>query len=232
MANDTATSTDVGKWLIAQGAEKYAAAFFSIGCKDIVALKPDVIRGIVTDDSALANKLAEAIDALSSGTTGGRGGGPTGGGGGPTGGGGGTTRREIPEIPSGTAVDLTLQKIAIDNVPPFSIPRALSVEASNATQVNPTNISKEDWMILARMWDITRAYTNTNVLDENGNPEKASKVASDWVVPTGAYFSPVATATVESEVAYSEATASFVKAGFDKETASSGCDFAAASFER
>ena len=69
---------------------------------------------------------------------------------------------------------------------------------------------------------------------KDGDPPQAAWAALDWMIPDGPNYlvHEDSEATVKSEVTYSEGTASYVRAGVDKQQASVGFPFASASFER
>ena len=110
----------------------------------------------------------------------------------------------------------------------------LSVTANSIAVTHPGNLTQGDWLIIARNSRILYAYTMGNVPDKDDEPPQAEKAALDWMVPDSMDFLvPLELgATVTSEVTYTAETASYVRAGFDKQQASVGFPFVAASFER
>ena len=136
----------------------------------------------------------------------------------------------IPKLPPGTTLDLTLPTINIPNYPEFSIPAGLGVDASTIIEVDPLAITLEQWMVIAKRTEVLLAYMMGEVTSD---PQQAKKAALDWMVPeTSTFVSKGKTGEASTAVVYSEQTASYVKAGFDKQSASFGCPFVAASFER
>ena len=156
-------------------------------------------------------------------------------GGGPGGGPGGVVK--IPTLPAKTILDLSKPTVNVPNVPEFKIPDMLSVTANSTAVTHPGNLTQGDWLIIARNKRILYAYT-MGVPDEvdvkKNEPPQAKKAALDWLVPNSMDFmvSLEDRAQVTSEVIYTDETASYVQAGFDKQQASVGFPFAAASFER
>lgn len=138
----------------------------------------------------------------------------------------------IPKLPPGTTLDLTLPTITIPNYPKFSIPAGLGVSASAIIASDPMGLTQEQWMVIAKRTEVLLAYTMEKV-EKGSNPRQAIRAALDWMVPEAStYFRTGMTGTVSTAVVYSEETASYVKAGFNKQSASFGCPFVAASFER
>ena len=142
-------------------------------------------------------------------------------------------RPGIPSLPPKTKLDLSQPTVSAPDVPEFTIPAVLSVSAESAAITHPGDLTQADWLIIARNTRILYAYTMGNTADD-GEPPQARKAALDWMVPDSTDFMvPLELgASVLSKVAYTAETASYVRAGFDKQQASAGFPFAAASFER
>lgn len=121
----------------------------------------------------------------------------------------------------------------VPDIPEFTIPAILSVDANTTAITHPGDLTQGDWLIIARNSRILYAYTMGTVSGDD-EPPQATKAALDWMVPeTRDYLVPLELgATVVSEVTYTAETASYVRAGVDKQQASVGFPFAAASFER
>ena len=143
------------------------------------------------------------------------------------------SRPAIPTLPPKTKLDLSQPTVNVPDVPEFKIPAVLSVAANSIAVTHPGNLTQGDWLIIARKSRILYAYTMGNV-SQDGEPPEAEKAALDWMVPNSMDFLvPLELgATVTSKVTYTAETASYVRAGFDKQQASAGFPFAAASFER
>ncbi len=137
----------------------------------------------------------------------------------------------IPKLPPKTTLDLTLPTISIPNYPEFSIPAGLGVSASAIIASDPMGLTQEQWMVIAKRTDVLLAYTMEKV-EKGSNPKQAQRAALDWMVPEIKFFRKGNSGTVSTAVVYSEEAASYVKAGFNKQSASFGCPFVAASFER
>lgn len=139
----------------------------------------------------------------------------------------------IPTLPPKTQLDLSQPTVSVPDIPEFTIPKILSVSAESIAITHPGDLTQGDWLIIARNSRILYAYTMGNVPDD-GEPPQAGKAALDWMVPDSTDFLvPLELgASVLSKVTYSAETASYVRAGFDKQQASAGFPFAAASFER
>jgi hypothetical protein len=146
----------------------------------------------------------------------------------------GATTVGIPKLPPGATLDLTLPTIQLPDVPEFKIPDLLSVPGGGSAVIAPGSLSTEDWIVIAKNNNILRAYTAGDPPDEQSDPPTATTLALDYVVPKYAdFFEDMhLRSEVRSEVTYSGATASYVRAGFDKQSASLSIPYAAASFER
>jgi hypothetical protein len=233
----THKDTIVGKWLSVSGAGDYTQAFFDKGYKELRDVTKDVIETIVKNNPELAAKLVGSAAELN-----GPGVDPTPQpqpGSGPPAGPGKPPQTPpastvgIPPLPHGTTLDLTHPTIRVPNLPEFTVPAVLSVGATSAAVVSPTSLTPEDWIIIAKTTNVLRAYTLGDPA-ENSDPPRATTFALDWMVPTSAdFFEPMhLRASVLSEVTYSSETASYVQAGFDKQSASISIPWATASFER
>ena len=150
------------------------------------------------------------------------------------------TRPQIPALPPGTQLDLSLPKITAPDVPPFTLPAELSMAANEAAIKSPAELLPEDWMIVARNSGLLYAYTmedfDTEAYDANTliSPPKAVLPVLDWVVPARTNFMrpDFLDADVSSALTFTEETASYVRSGFDSESASGSYPGCAASFER
>lgn len=140
----------------------------------------------------------------------------------------------IPPIPPGTTLDLTHPTINVPGVPEFTIPDILSVESSGSAVISPDALSTGDWIVIARSKNLLRAYTLDDAPDDDNEPPRAEELALDYMVPTSADFLVPKDyrGVVKKEVTYSAEMASYVRAGFDKQSASLSIPYAAASFER
>ena len=135
------------------------------------------------------------------------------------------TRPQIPALPPGTQLDLSLPKITAPDVPPFTLPAELSMAANEAAVESPAELSPEDWMIVARNSGLLYAYTmedfDTEAFDANTviSPPKAVLPVLDWVVPARTNFMrpDFLDAEVNSALTFTEQTASYVRSGFDSE---------------
>ena len=142
-------------------------------------------------------------------------------------------RPAIPTLPPKTKLDLSQPTVSAPDVPEFTVPAVLSVRADSIAITHPGDLTQGDWLIIARNSRILYAYTMGSVSDD-GEPPQARKAALDWMVPDSTDFLvPLELgASVLSKVTYTADTASYVRAGFDKQQASAGFPFASASFER
>jgi MAC/Perforin domain len=221
---DTDKTTIVGQWLSVNGAGKYTKTFFDKGFKELRDLTEEAVSAIVSDDPALARKLAESLEELAD-----PGSDPAP----PPWSGPSEPRPAIPSLPPKTKLDLSQPTVNVPDIPEFTVPAMLSVSADTTAVTHPGNLTQGDWLIIARNSRILYAYTMENAPDD-GEPPQARRAALDWMVPDSTDFLvPLELgATVLSKVTYTAESASYVRAGFDKQQASVGFPFAAASFER
>jgi hypothetical protein len=139
-----AQDTEVSKWLSANGAEQFAGAFFEKGWEAKADLTRKIIEGLVTESPGTAAKLARLLEterteaerdkaALTKAEEAEK----------------AKKRPPIPDLPPGVALDLSMQKIEAPDVPPFTLPTELSVQATNAAIISPLQLSSADWMVVA-----------------------------------------------------------------------------------
>lgn len=222
MPSETDETTIVSKWLKALGAAKYTKVFFDRGYKELEEVTKDVIERLV-EDKPLAAKLVASATALNDLRPGPN---PQ-----PIGGSGSVG---IPPLPPGTTLDLTHPTIRLPNVPEFKIPDLLSVPGSHSAVIAPHSLTTGDWIVIARNNNLLRAYTLDDPPAGRGDPPRAKELALDYMVPESAAFleDKHLISEVRQEITYSAATASYVRAGFDKQSASLSIPYVAASFER
>ena len=203
--------TEVGKWLLAHDAGQLVDEFFNQGYEDKADLSKEVIDRIVPKrNPGLAAKLARLLEDERKPAS----------------------HPSIPALPAGTQLDLSQAEIKAPDAPAFTLPEQLSVEASDAAVISPLDLKSEDWMIIASNSRLLYAYTMENFDDIA--PPQARLPVLDWVVPARRDFvrAEQLEAAVSAAMTYTEETASYVRSGFDKESASAGYLFCSGSFER
>ncbi|MBV9286386.1 MAG: hypothetical protein JO288_00945 [Hyphomicrobiales bacterium] len=215
---DTDQTTLVGRWLLANKAGKYTKTFFDKGYKELRDIPENAIAEIVRDEPALAKKLAESLEKLTDNEPEPVSGDPA---------------PAIPKLPPRTKLDLSRDRVSAPNIPEFTIPGYLCLSASTTAITHPENLSQVDWMIIARRTGILYAYTMGTVPGDD-DPPQAELAALDWMIPDGINFlkSMVEGGSVETAITYTAGTASYVRAGVDKQEASIGFPFASASVAR
>ena len=111
----------------------------------------------------------------------------------------------------------------------FKIPTALSVERTQDAIYSPGALQNADWVVIARNAALLYGFRM-----DGPAPARARRPVLEWVVPERIDFarSEMFQAKVESAVTYTEETAAYVRAGFDKQSATAGFPFCSASFER
>jgi hypothetical protein len=219
MANE-ALQTEVGKWLQANGAGSYAQKFYDEGYTD----KADVTKEAI-DEIMKSTKpgLAAKLDRLLAGER--RAAAPK----------DPKSPPSIPDLPAGTTLDLALSEISAPDVPAFTLPAELSVQASDATLVmSPDKLAPSDWMLLAKNSKLLYAYTMENFSDKDPFPPQGFHPVLFWKVQANTDFfrSEILGASIGSALTYTQETANYVRAGFDSESASGGYAGCSASFER
>ena len=212
-----AKDTEVGKWLLANGGDQYVDKFFEQGYEFKADLSKEAIDKIVANTPGLAARLDRLLTAEQPKPKEHK----------------DTTAPEIPALPPGTPLDLSQAVITAPDVPPFTLPAQLSVQSDNAAVISPAELKPEDWMILARNSRMLYGYSMETFTGE-GPPPQARHPVLEWVVPSRDDFVQAREleAEVTADLTYSEETASYVRAGFDTESASAGYMYCSASFER
>lgn len=135
---------------------------------------------------------------------------------------------EPPKLPAGTVLDLSAPQHTFKDIT-FSIPTQLKVDSTKDVVISPASLAINDWITIA---------INTNLLHGwlmyKEGPTSAQSHVLNWKVPGNNDFftSEQWRGDATIEVAYSDEKHSYVKSGFDTESASAGYTFCAASFER
>src|SRR5260370_32238121 len=68
-------------------------------------------------------------------------------------------RAGIPSLPPGTTLDLSQPTVKVPDIPEFTIPAILSVDANTTAITHPGDLTQGDWLIIARNSQIRSAYT-------------------------------------------------------------------------
>ncbi|MCV2393752.1 hypothetical protein OEB99_05470 [Actinotalea sp. M2MS4P-6] len=196
-------ATPVTSWLTDRFASAFAEAFFEQGYLDVADVDEAAIDHLVTEKGT-ANRLKADL----------------------------ARRAEPmvpPDLPPGTALDLSKPQVTSADGVTFTVPTALSVSRSSDAIQSPMALQNSDWVVIARNAALLYGFRM-----DGPAPVRARRSVLEWVVPERIDFarSEMFQARVESAVTYTEDTASYVRAGFDKETATAGYAFCSASFER
>jgi hypothetical protein len=123
MANK-ALQTEVGKWLQANGAVRYARIFYDKGFEKKKSLSEKIIYGFMKDKPGLAAELVDLLDDERKAAA------PK----------EPKTPPPIPALPKGTTLDITMTEISAPDVPPFSLPKELSVDENKEAVVSPHSL--------------------------------------------------------------------------------------------
>lgn len=195
--------TAVTSWLADRFASAFADAFFEQGYLDVADVDDAAIDLLVTEKGT-ANRLKADL----------------------------ARRAEPvvpPDLPPGTALDLSKPQVTSADGVTFTVPTALSVSRSADAIQSPMALQNSDWVVIARNAALLYGFRM-----DGPAPVRARRSVLEWVVPERIDFarSEMFQARVESAVTYTEETASYVRAGFDKQTATVGYAFCSASFER
>jgi hypothetical protein len=195
--------TAVTSWLAERFAGAFADAFFEQGYLDVADVDDAAIDLLVTEKGT-ANRLKADL----------------------------ARRAEPvvpPDLPPGTALDLSKPQVTSADGVTFTVPTALSVSRSADAIQSPMALQNSDWVVIARNAALLYGFRM-----DGPTPVRARRSVLEWVVPERIDFarSEMFQARVESAVTYTEETASYVRAGFDKQTATAGYAFCSASFER
>ncbi|SDF31914.1 MAC/Perforin domain-containing protein [Bradyrhizobium brasilense] len=208
MADDP-KGTAVGKWLISNGAGEDAQAFYDQGYTELEDVTAEAIDDLIKKKGTAAKLkrlLAQSNKPKKSAVE----------------------PMPPPDLPAGTTFDLTAPVLQHADVE-FRVPSALSVDRGEAA-VLPTDIKPEEWMVIAFNSKLIYGY------DMRGPaPARPREPVLYWKVPAAnASFmrNEQDHARVTSSVTYTSESSTYVRAGFDKETASAGYAFCSASFER
>jgi hypothetical protein len=132
---------------------------------------------------------------------------------------------------SGTTFDLSAPELKSPDGTTFEVPKVLDADTIAEAVISPNNIKQEEWMIIAKASNILFAFQM-----DRRSPSRGRSPVLEWKVPETSDFMQCdfleGDSGAESHVVYTAETRDYVKNGFDSETASIGCAFCSASFER
>lgn len=197
-------TTKVTAWLTDRFAASFAEAFYHEGYLDVGEVDAAAVDRIVTEKGT-ASRLKADLARRAHGAM------------------------VPPELPAGTTLDLSKPVVTSADGTTFKIPTALSVERTQDAIQSPNALQNADWVVIARNSALLYGFRM-----DGPAPARARRQVLEWVVPERIDFarSEMFQARVESAVTYTEETAAYVRAGFDKQTATAGFPFCSASFER
>jgi hypothetical protein len=201
------TQTDVTKWLEENGAAEYVDAFRDEGYRDVADVDAAAIDELVKQKGTAA-RLKRSLAALAPAPD--------------------RDPLAPPTLPAGTTLDLSRPQLQSPDGITFQIPSELGVKATDAAIVSPASLTTDDWMVIARNSNLIYGWRM-----DGDAPTRPRRPVLDWVVPADLDFArPEMESEVDSALSYTEETASFVRAGFDSETATASYAFCSASVER
>lgn len=197
-------TTKVTRWLQDRFAAGFAEAFYKEGYLEVDEVDAAAVDRLVTEKGT-ASRLKADLARRAQGAM------------------------VPPDLPAGTTLDLSKPEVMSADGITFKIPTALSVERTQDVIQSPNALQNADWVVIARNSALLYGFR----MDGPG-PARARHPVLEWVVPERIDFarSEMFQARVESAVTYTADTAAYVRAGFDKQTATAGFPFCAASFER
>lgn len=217
MEAPTQGTTAVAQWLRDNRAAQYEQAFFTKGFFELADIKEEDIGRIVTGAPGTASRLRRSL------------------------------RKEtevpspkapakplaVPQLPAGTAVNLPAmgQNVVSRNNIAFHLPPVIGAARTGQPIESPLELTGADWMLTARRTNLLFGFRMDRTPDEGIRPPRP---VLDWMIPNdGAFMRPEdGAATVRTSVSYTEDASSFVRMGFNSQTATAAWPFAAASFER
>ena len=204
VARPSLETTEVTAWLGERFAASFAEAFYQEGYLEVGEVDAAAVDRIVTEKGT-ASRLKADLARRAQGAM------------------------VPPELPAGTTLDLSKPVVTSADGVTFKIPTALSVERTRDAIQSPNALQNADWVVIARNSALLYGFRM-----DGPTPARARHQVLEWVVPERIDFarSEMFQARVESAVTYTEETASYVRAGFDKQTATAGFPFCSASFER
>jgi hypothetical protein len=138
-----------------------------------------------------------------------------------------------PHLPAGTTFDLSSKELQHADVK-FQVPKELAVEKGELGKPpgdlkKPGDLKNEEWMVLANRRSVLCGFNMSGPV-----PTLCARYpVRYWKVPEGDFMrDETGHSGVGSAVTYTAETATYVKAGFDKVTATASYAFCSASVER
>ena len=219
---DEAQQTEVGKWLLVNGAKDYAQKFYDQGYTDkadLLLMTDDAVKEIVADKRGLASKLLRLIAAER------KAGAPKD----PK-----TPPPVPPDLPKGTTLDLSGDTPQTPDGVAFKLPEEILGGGGNSEVISPFTLKLGDWLLIAKNSGLLRGFTMEDFGEDSTKAPQAKKPVLDWMVPkTVGWMSPLHLSSQTNEsLTYSQQTAQYVRVGFDSQSASGGYAGCSASFER
>lgn len=201
--------TAVTKWLENHNASGYINDFYGQGYYEMEVVDDKAIETIVKEQPGIANTLKKSLAEYNKYTSG--------------------KPMDPPKLPPGTELDLSAPELPAHEDVTFSISKSLSVEGVKEDITLPNLLTREQWIQFVHGANLLYAYDM-----DSDEPKYAKTPILDWKEPERKDYvrSEISHAKVTSELTYSEDAASYVTSGFDKQTATAGFLFCAASIER
>lgn len=203
-ARPSMDTTEVTAWLETGLASAFAQAFYDQGYFFVTDVDAEAVDRLVTEKGT-ASRLKADLARRAQGAM------------------------IPPDLPPGMSLDLSKPEMTSADGVTFKIPTALSVERTQDAIHSPGALQNADWVVIARNAALLYGFRM-----DGPAPVRARRPVLEWVVPERIDFarSEMFQARVESAVTYTEETAAYVRAGFDKQCATAGFPFCSASFER
>lgn len=199
--------TPVTEWLKENGAEDYAEAFYDEGFREIADITAEDIERIV-QARGVRNRLTRLLEERNA------------------------APRPVPDLPAGTPLDLSRPTLESPTGVRFQLPTDLSPGRTGGPVQNPMEVPIAEWMIIAKRTQMLFGFRMDRIPAPGWTLVAPSPVL-DWKVPgTWSFVRPENRAEVSTSVHFTEEASTFVRAGFNQQTATAAWPFAAASFER
>ncbi|HEY2191672.1 MAG TPA: hypothetical protein VGH76_05125 [Actinomycetospora sp.] len=206
---DTIDTTLVTAWLVKNKAEQYKQKFFDDGYTELDDLSDEVFTRYAkakTVPGGVAARLARALKDQRAAAL------------------------KAPALPPKTPVDLSRPEAELPDGTTFTFPDSVDTSAEKTAIIDPTSLTADDWLVVARRNDLLVGWDMSD-----HEPAQANSPVLLWMIsPENPPFvkSQVGRAEISTSVVFDASSATYVKTGFNTQTATASYLFASASFAR